>query len=95
MHLASVHSSRYYSATPSEVGGRKMLTVASTPLFHTIVKRAEGSSEWVKIFVILGGIVGAAIVISLIIRCVRSASIKQAKKSGKFEQKQAQRWYGH
>jgi hypothetical protein len=88
MHLSAVHSGSYYSV-------RAVNTVAAAPLFSTLVRRSGEKSDWVNIAIIVGGITAGAIVLGLIIRCLRSVCVAHAKRNGTYEMKKAQRWYGH
>jgi hypothetical protein len=88
MHLSAVHSGSYYSV-------RAVNTMAVAPLLSTLVRRSGEKSDLVNIALIVGGITVGAIVLGLIIRCLRAVSIAHAKRNGTYEVKKAQRWYGH
>lgn len=88
MHLSTVHNSRFYAAAK---GSTESSAAVASALVRRSTDGASNSSKWIAIFAMVGGIIGVALLVAFIWRCViaHPPGRKHARR------KQQDKWYGH
>lgn len=88
MHLSTVHSSRYYGAVNRPTGS----SAASSPaLVRRYTDSASNSQKWIAIFAVVGSIIGVALLIAFIWRCLIAHPPGKKRAARKYQNQ----WYGH